>query len=72
MQETKGLLERIKAGRQTRNQGELQLCLFLLPKQFSFLINFLNSQIISFDNTSRQRVKVIFEILDKIQHSDNG
>jgi AraC family transcriptional activator of pobA len=48
-----------------------QNCLSLLPKQFSFLLNPLNSQIISFDNNSRQRVKVLFEMLDKILHSDN-
>jgi len=49
-----------------------QNCLSLLPKQFSFLINPLNSQIISFDSDSRQRVKMLFEILDKILHSDNS
>ena len=49
-----------------------QNCLSLLPKQFSFLINPLNSQIISFDRDSRQRVKILFEILDKILHSDNN
>jgi AraC family transcriptional activator of pobA len=48
-----------------------QNCLSLLPKQFSFLINPLNSQIISFDSDSRQRVKILFEILNKILHSDN-
>jgi AraC family transcriptional activator of pobA len=48
-----------------------QNCLSLLPKQFSFLINPLNSQIISLDSDSRQRVKVLFEILNKILHSDN-
>jgi AraC family transcriptional regulator, transcriptional activator of pobA len=48
-----------------------QNCLSLLPKQFFFLLNPLNSQIISFDNESRQRVKILFEILNKILHSDN-
>jgi AraC family transcriptional activator of pobA len=48
-----------------------QSCLSLLPKQFSFLINPLNSQIISFDNDSRQRVQLLFEILNKILHSDD-
>lgn len=48
-----------------------QNCLSLLPKQFSFLINPLNSQIISFDSDSRHRVKILFEILNKILHSDN-
>ncbi|MBI1306945.1 MAG: helix-turn-helix domain-containing protein [Bacteroidetes bacterium] len=47
-----------------------QNCLSLLPKQFSFLINPLNSQIISFDNDSRQRVKILFELLNNILHSD--
>jgi AraC-like DNA-binding protein len=48
-----------------------QNCLSLLPKQFSFLINPLNSQIISFESDSSQRVKILFEILNKILHSDN-
>ena len=48
-----------------------QNCLSLLPKQFFFLLNPLNSQIISFDSDSRQRVKTLFEILNKILHSDN-
>jgi AraC-like DNA-binding protein len=48
-----------------------QNCLSLLPKQFFFLLNPLNSQIISFDNNSRQRVKILFEILNKILHADN-
>lgn len=47
-------------------------CLSLLPKQFSFLINPLNSQIISFDNSSRVRVKMLFEILNCILNSDKG
>jgi len=47
-------------------------CLSLLPKQFSFLINPLNSQIISFDNDSSDRVKILFEILNKILHSDDN
>ena len=48
-----------------------QNCLSLLPKHFLFLLNPLNSQIISFDNDSRQRVKVLFEILNTILHSEN-
>lgn len=48
-----------------------QNCLSLLPKHFLFLLNPLNSQIISFDNDSRQRVKALFEILNTILHSDN-
>jgi AraC family transcriptional activator of pobA len=38
--------------------------LALLPQQFPFLVNPLNTQIISFDNASQQRVKVVFEILN--------
>lgn len=49
-----------------------QNCLSLLPKQFSFLINPLNSQIISFDSDSRHRVKILFEMLNKILNSDNN
>ncbi len=48
-----------------------QNCLSLLPKQFFFLLNPLNSQIISFDRDSKQRVKILFEILNKILNSDN-
>jgi len=48
-----------------------QNCLSLLPKQFFFLLNPLNSQIISFESDSGQRVKTLFEILNKILHSDN-
>ncbi len=47
-----------------------QNCLALLPKQFLFLLNPLNAQIISFDNDSKQRVKLLFEILNKILHSE--
>jgi len=46
-----------------------QNCLSLLPKQFSFLINPLNLQTISFDHASRLRVKMLFEILDSILNS---
>ena len=48
-----------------------QNCLSLLPKQFSFLINPFSSQIISFDNNARQRVKILFEILNKILNADD-
>lgn len=44
--------------------------LALLPQPFPFLVNPLNSQIIDFDNTSRQRVKKAFEILNQILHID--
>ena len=47
-------------------------CLSLLPKTFSFLINPLNSQTISFDNASKLRVKTLFEILDNILNSKKG
>ncbi|MFD0991382.1 AraC family transcriptional regulator [Mariniflexile jejuense] len=46
-------------------------CLALLPQQFSFLINPLNTQIIEFDNASKQRVKSLFENLNQLLHSDN-
>lgn len=48
-----------------------ETCLSLLPQQFSFLINPLNTQIISFDNDSKQRVKSLFENLNQLLHSDN-
>lgn len=44
--------------------------LAMLPQQFPFLINPLNSQTIIFDNTSRQRVSKAFEILNQILHID--
>jgi len=46
-------------------------CLSLLPKHFFFLLNPLDSQIISFDSKARQRVKTLFEMLNSILHSDN-
>jgi len=46
-------------------------CLSLLPQQFSFLINPLNTQVVSFDDASKQRVKSLFEILNQLLHSDN-
>ena len=49
-----------------------QECLSLLPKSFSFLLNPLNAQIISFDRETRQRVKMLFSILNDILHSDAG
>jgi AraC family transcriptional activator of pobA len=45
--------------------------LALLPQQFPFLVNPLNTQTINFDDTSRQRVKKGFEILNQILHIDN-
>lgn len=44
--------------------------LAMLPQQFPFLVNPLNSQTIIFDNTSRQRVSKAFEILNQILHID--
>jgi AraC family transcriptional regulator, transcriptional activator of pobA len=46
-------------------------CLSLLPKQFSFLINPLNSQTVLFDQASRLRVKMIFEMLNTILNSES-
>ena len=44
-------------------------CLSLLPRQFYFLINPFNKQIISFDNESRLRVKTLFETLRQLLFS---
>ncbi len=44
--------------------------LALLPQQFPFLVNPLNSQTITFENAARQRVKKGFEILNQILHID--
>jgi len=44
--------------------------LALLPQQFPFLVNPLNSQTIIFDNNARQRVSKSFEILNQILHID--
>jgi len=46
--------------------------LALLPQQFPFLVNPLNSQTIIFDDTSRQRVKKGFEILNQILSIDKN
>ncbi|MCA9813241.1 MAG: helix-turn-helix transcriptional regulator [Nitrosarchaeum sp.] len=45
--------------------------LALLPQQFPFLVNPLNSQTINFDETTRQRLTRNFEILNQILHIDN-
>lgn len=45
--------------------------LALLPQQFPFLANPLNSQTINFDDPTRQRVTKNFEILNQILHIDN-
>jgi AraC-like DNA-binding protein len=44
-------------------------CLSLLPRQFYFLTNPFNRQIISFDNESRLRVKTLFETLRQLLFS---
>jgi AraC family transcriptional regulator, transcriptional activator of pobA len=44
--------------------------LALLPQQFPFLVNPLNSQAIIFDNGTRERVKKVFEILHQILYID--
>src|ERR1700759_5622353 len=44
--------------------------LSLLPQQFPFLVNPLNSQTIIFDNSTRERVRKVFEILNQILHID--
>jgi AraC-like DNA-binding protein len=44
--------------------------LALLPQQFSFLANPLNSQTIIFDGATRDRVRKVFEILNQILHID--
>ena len=47
-----------------------QNTLALLPQQFLFLANPLNSQIIIFDGVTRERVKKVLEILNQILHID--
>jgi AraC family transcriptional activator of pobA len=44
--------------------------LALLPQQFPFLVNPLNSQAIIFDNGTRERVKKLFETLNQILYLD--
>jgi AraC family transcriptional activator of pobA len=44
--------------------------LALLPQQFPFLVNPLNSQTIIFDNATKKRVRKVFEILNQILHVD--
>lgn len=44
--------------------------LTLLPQQFPFLANPLNSQAIIFDDAIRDRVRKVFEILNQILHID--
>ncbi|MBI5370741.1 MAG: helix-turn-helix transcriptional regulator [Sphingobacteriales bacterium] len=44
--------------------------LALLPQHFSFLVNPLNSQIITLDNAARERVRKVFEILNQLLYTD--
>jgi AraC family transcriptional activator of pobA len=44
--------------------------LALLPQQFPFVVNPLNSQAIIFDKGTRERVKQVFEILNQILYLD--
>ena len=46
--------------------------LTLLPQQFPFLVNPLNSQTLIFDDTSKHRVRMGFEILNQILHIDKN
>lgn len=45
-------------------------CLALLPQTFLFLLNPLKSQIITFDEASRARVKAVFAMIHQLLHSD--
>lgn len=45
--------------------------LALLPQQFASLLNPHNIKTIQFDNTAKERVKSVFEILQTLLHSDN-
>src|SRR6188508_1051503 len=45
--------------------------LALLPQQFPFLVNPLNSQTITLDNASRERVRKVFEILNQLHNVDS-
>jgi len=49
-----------------------QNCLSLLPKPFPFLINPLNSQVISFSVTTRQRVIQLFQTLNQLLKQDSS
>lgn len=45
--------------------------LALLPQRFSFLVNPLNSQTIRLEAAARERVKTVFDILNRLIHSEN-
>ena len=44
--------------------------LALLPQRFTFLVNPLNSQIITLDEASRERVRNVFQILNQLFYSE--
>lgn len=44
--------------------------LALLPQQFPFLVNPLHSPVITFDDAARERVRKVFEILNRILYVD--
>ncbi|MBB6370854.1 helix-turn-helix domain-containing protein [Chryseobacterium shigense] len=46
--------------------------LALLPQQFSFLVNPLNTQKIIFDDVTRQRIQKVFEILNQLLQTDKN
>lgn len=47
-----------------------QSCLALLPQPFLFLINPFNTQVITFDDATKRRVKTIFETLNQLLRTD--
>jgi AraC-like DNA-binding protein len=49
-----------------------QNCLSLLPKPFSFLINPLSNQFISFDTESQKRIVQLFKILSQLLTNEKG
>jgi AraC family transcriptional regulator, transcriptional activator of pobA len=60
---------RLKKGLKFHSLSFEANCLSLLPRQFYFLTNPFNRQIISFDNESRLRVKTLFETLRQLLFS---
>lgn len=46
--------------------------LALLPQQFPFLVNPLHSPVITFDDAARERVRKVFEILNRILYVDQA
>lgn len=46
--------------------------LALLPQQFPFLVNPLHSPVITFDDAARERVRKVFEILNRILYVDKA